>query len=271
MAMTDPSTSPKNAAFTMHQQQFICGIDNPLYEKFWNRVNRGQWEPETLQTFDTCLNENMVTVDIGAWIGPTTLYASRKCRKVYAFEPDAVAFAELKKNVANNNIENVELFNLAIDFQKSDRCLYKKTAFGDSMSSFIDVAGAAEFQKISSDRLDNLVAADVLAGDVFYKIDIEGYEYDLMPKLAYLFNNKKCILYLSVHPMILAGVAKGNRLLRSWNTAKKTLALRKALPFDQCSRSNIQLFYDIFMGVLFRRHWKLDNMSLLLSHGRGGR
>ena len=38
-----------------------------------------------------------IFIDIGAWIGPYTLIAASMGMKVYAFEPDKVAFQELKK------------------------------------------------------------------------------------------------------------------------------------------------------------------------------
>ena len=96
--------------------KFHCDTDH-LY--FWEKVNKKIWEPETIQLYNKLLNKNSTYVDIGAWIGPTTLYASKLCKMAYAFEPDPVAYKYLIENIHLNKLSNVAPFNLGINTQVS--------------------------------------------------------------------------------------------------------------------------------------------------------
>lgn len=48
-------------------------------------------------------------IDIGAGSGVITYALSKRCKKVIAIEPDAATAAKLRKNLARQKIENVEL------------------------------------------------------------------------------------------------------------------------------------------------------------------
>lgn len=68
---------------------------DPYHSKFWRRAGRGDWEPETFAVLDAHLRGDADYLDIGAWIGPTVLYAARKARHVWCFEPDPTAYRHL--------------------------------------------------------------------------------------------------------------------------------------------------------------------------------
>jgi len=61
-----------------------------VWSEFWERFDQGLWEPRTLQKL-SALRDGDLFVDIGAWIGPTTLAAAVNGARVLAFEPDPVA------------------------------------------------------------------------------------------------------------------------------------------------------------------------------------
>lgn len=63
----------------------------------------GAWEPHTFVLLDQHLRADKVFVDIGAWVGPLALYACTKPDvRVVALEPDTVALARLRRNLALN-------------------------------------------------------------------------------------------------------------------------------------------------------------------------
>ena len=69
---------------------------------YWNRVTAGGWEAQTFRVLRRFLRPEADAIDIGAWIGPTALYAAHFAQRVHAVEPDAAAHAELAANLAAN-------------------------------------------------------------------------------------------------------------------------------------------------------------------------
>ena len=86
--------------------------------EFWKKFEVNKWENETIQILEKYLTPETYFIDIGAWIGPITLYASKFANKIIAFEPDPVAFDILQKNIELNSnsdfYKKISLNKLAI-------------------------------------------------------------------------------------------------------------------------------------------------------------
>lgn len=78
-------------------------------------------------------------VDIGAWVGPTVIFAARKSKRVYCFEPDYVACRYLLWNIQMNGLSNVVPFNCALPGSTGMRRLgpFLGNGFGNSTTSLI--------------------------------------------------------------------------------------------------------------------------------------
>ena len=79
-------------------------VNQDGYESYWKLVNQGKWEPETFSVFDSNINKQTLFIDIGGWIGPTTLYGAQLAKKTLSLEPDPVAFKRLEENLNLNSI-----------------------------------------------------------------------------------------------------------------------------------------------------------------------
>ncbi len=159
---------------------------------FWERVSAGRWEPHTFDVFDRFLDPDHSCVDIGAWIGPTTLYAARLARHVHAIEPDPVAHAELAANVAENPAlqRRITLHRQCIAPRSGPVELYAGgmyhstgSAFGDSMSGMVPVGDGS---RQPSCRVEGVTLAEFFARHAiddcgFIKMDVEGGEFSLIP------------------------------------------------------------------------------------------
>ena len=77
-------------------------VNQDGYESFWDLVNKGKWETETFSVFDKYINNQTLFIDIGGWIGPTSLYGAQLAKKTLSLEPDPVAFKRLKQNADLN-------------------------------------------------------------------------------------------------------------------------------------------------------------------------
>lgn len=164
------------------------------YEWFWAQFADGSWEPSTFKIFDRFLNPEKNFVDIGAWIGPTTLYAAPKAKAVYAFEPDLIAHRHLCQNLDLNRITNVVPYPVAIANQWKGMNFGSKSVFGDSMSS--------EMWAKQNDVQVPAISLTAIVLDIapnFIKIDIEGGEKTLFEGSAIALAQMAPTIHLSLH------------------------------------------------------------------------
>ncbi len=191
---------------------------------FWDRVEAGRWEPHTLAAIDRLVDPRTTFVDLGAWVGPTALYAAGAARRVIAVEADPAALDQLRRNLAVNPdlAERIEVVPRAVHAREGHVTLGARRKPGDSMSSTL-LAGADrtwEAATVTPIELAAMVGADE---HVIVKIDIEGGEYDLLPTLAPLLDRVDAVL-ISFHPKILAAASNANEAARRTRAALAALA-----------------------------------------------
>lgn len=179
--------------------------DDPNFIDFWRLVDKGQWEGDTLGAICRLNSQSDTFVDVGCWIGPTTLYASTKYSRVVAIEPDPKAFAAVTENVQISQVSNVELHNLAISSNDNGLTIANHSeSGGDSMTSALLVgSGTPELSIISKSLLQMFDDCDIDRRAVM-KIDIEGHEFELlMAKQLDTIACRTSAILLSLHPQYL--------------------------------------------------------------------
>lgn len=173
-----------------------------LYRDFWDSVDAGEWEINTLNAIEAILAPGDIYIDIGAWIGPTVLHAARIASSVIAYEPDPVAADELRLNLQLNKLTNVEVRQLAL-FDRNGVMPFgggSHKNLGESVSSLvygqhcIEVPVRDAFEESKS---------DVFRACKLIKIDVEGAEYRLIPRLGEYIRDVRPALLLSVHSYAL--------------------------------------------------------------------
>lgn len=159
---------------------------------FWGRWSDGRWEPKSFEALDEYLTPESTFVDIGAWIGPLTLWAARRCARVVAVEPDAVANEVLFANVARNDLlDKVDIVGAAISDKDGAARLGARGAYGDSMSYLGDTGPG-----VPTMTPETLWAELDIENVALVKIDIEGGESRLVDHAAFL---RRQPLILDVH------------------------------------------------------------------------
>ncbi|MEM7441660.1 MAG: FkbM family methyltransferase [Pseudomonadota bacterium] len=171
---------------------------DPYHSKFWHKASCGAWEPETFSVLDAHLSNDKDYVDIGAWIGPTVLYAARRARHVWCFEPDPVAYRHLVWNLELNNIGNVTAFSVALGSGFGvARMASARGERGDSTTSLLhDGAHGTDALTIGWDQF----AAHVDLSNVsMVKMDTEGAEFSVIPTMLDWLKTVRPALFLSTH------------------------------------------------------------------------
>jgi FkbM family methyltransferase len=202
--MTDPGMAQPGAPRIVKVREAVLGVadDQPT---FWDKVESGLWEPETLALIEDQITPGTTFLDLGAWVGPTALYAAARGARVIALEADPVALAQLRRNLAVNPVlaRRIEVLARAVHATEGRVTFGARRKPGDSMSSVLVAPGAVTWvaEAITPAALAALVGAEER---LFIKIDIEG-----------------CRVLLSLHPAILATVLP--------NAAQRETMTRRAL------------------------------------------
>ncbi len=196
-------------------------VNQEGYEFYWNQVNEGQWEPGTFSVFDSNINNETLYIDIGGWIGSTSLYGAQLAKKTLTLEPDPIAFKRLQENVdLNLNIlshDKLKLINLALWSKETSITLIPSINFGDSSSSILRLSKDVDENHFKDKSLNvktltfNKLLKQVNLEEynkVFVKIDIEGAEYYLIDFLLKNLLEVKANLLVSTHPWLLQQKSK---------------------------------------------------------------
>ncbi len=174
------------------------------YEWFWKIFADGSWEPTTFKIFDTFLTKETVMADIGAWIGPTAIYAAPNVKKIFAFEPDTVAYGALVKNISLSGFSNIVPYPVAVSDKWGGMPFGARTAFGDSMSSTLWAKG----DQVPAISLETVLTD--LKPD-FIKIDIEGGEKTIFNNVRIALEKQQPTIHLSLHTPWFADDLEGYR------------------------------------------------------------
>jgi len=185
---------------------------------WWDRINEGTWESETLDVFDQYVSPDTTVVDFGAWIGPTIFYTAQIAKRVIAIEADPHAFASLERNLALNAGQawssKVTLESVCVSTPNDTGVMTMKSAdAGNSCSSLGEnvewaCGGVKEEWQVRCYTLPYLFAQRGITIDprspVFIKVDIESYECALIPSFYDWLVGEKFLptIFVSFHPQI---------------------------------------------------------------------
>lgn len=142
------------------------------------------------------LREDMVVMDVGANIGYLTLFFCKKVGPrgaVFAFEPEPDNYRELALTVERNQIEWCTTVNCACG--QSDR----EVSMALGLNGYIqpDNAGPVHCHMVS---LDSFVRQHEISRIDLVKIDVEGFEADVLGGMSEILRRQRPMLYVEVHP-----------------------------------------------------------------------
>lgn len=126
-----------------------------------------------------------VVVDIGANIGLRAMAFAKAARngRVIAFEPHPVSFARLKAHAEANHLHHLVPVRLGIGNARSSARLYEVVDTNPGMNRIIsdpDVESHFPSQEIEIDTLDRALASQDVTHVTHIKIDVEGYEMEVL-------------------------------------------------------------------------------------------
>ena len=152
----------------------------------WTILSTGTYEDEIGKLIRISLNPGETALDIGANIGLQSLRMSQAVSpagKVYAFEPLDYLRNKFKKNIDLNKATNVTLLPFALsDTAGETEFKVDPTGLNQGTFSLLNSDGT-HTQNVSIKIADELPEIAALKNLALVKIDVEGFEYQVLKGL----------------------------------------------------------------------------------------
>ncbi len=200
-----------------------------FFRQQWEEIGEGTAEPETYAIFNKYVDKNTTYIDLGGYMGGTCLYSAQLAQQAFAFEPDPLVFRYLQQNLAcNPQITNLTILNQAAGTQDGTVHI-KSTASGGNGGSSIMINDFKSSWEVKLIDLAKFINENHKAEKLFIKIDIEGYEYELVKQLIPRIIQHKPTIFLAMHPQIIANSIKGNSIMNKLQRRLKMIKAHKEL------------------------------------------
>lgn len=153
------------------------------------------------------IKENDTIIDIGANSGYYALLESQLANRgeVYAIEPVPKNMQLLKKNIELNDYKNIQVFPLAIGGENGEGKMYLYDK--GNLCSFTKNIQNKPTGKVTIPimTLDRFVEKCAFAYPTLIRMDVEGYEYEIIKGMANILkSNKPLILFIELHPFMMS-------------------------------------------------------------------
>lgn len=176
--------------------------------EFWKDEG---WERFTYYCIKNFSNSNKTFIDIGAWIGPISLVASKLNKNCHSIEPDPTSFSQLKQNISINNIQNVTCHNLAITNKTEILTLGNDEEIGTSNTR---INASKNLFKIQGKSLNEFINdLNISCNEIsMVKLDTEGAETSILQDS--FFDHYTGPLHLSIHTPFYTNVDESLHIIK---------------------------------------------------------
>ncbi|MDD3150254.1 MAG: FkbM family methyltransferase [Candidatus Gastranaerophilales bacterium] len=144
----------------------------------------GTYEPGILDVMKKTLYPGDIFIDAGANIGLMSIHAAKlvgENGKVLSFEPEPNTLKILNKNIAINNLKNISVYNCGLGSIEESQIIYDAICKNRGMASLMQSSEVKSGgTQIIVRKLDDILAENNLEKVKFLKIDVEGWELEVL-------------------------------------------------------------------------------------------
>lgn len=118
-------------------------------------------------------------IDVGANVGIYTCIVARTGKPVLAIEPQRQNLSILARNIALNKLDRIEVLPVGLSEQSGVATLY---GLGDvaSLDAEWNATGASYRENVTLSTLDLVLAGRFAGARLVIKIDVEGFEFEIL-------------------------------------------------------------------------------------------
>jgi FkbM family methyltransferase len=151
-------------------------------------------------------HKNPVFVDVGANIGIYSFINKDKNFKIYAFEPNPVAFLALQENLKLNNT-NTEIFDVACGSEEGNLFLTPVDIIWQA--GLVSITDTKTFLPTKVVKIDDIVKEKV----THVKIDVEGFEPEVLKGMERILMENTPTIFLEINEEFLKAYQWDTKLL----------------------------------------------------------
>jgi len=180
----------------MNLEFFI--YDSPGFKRF---LRDNPHENGEVKFLESVLEEGMNAIDIGGYIGVTTVVIAKKIGKrgkLYSFEPVPEYFNILNKNISSNGLKNVKIYQLAVSDQIGMANFYKNNA----SSSTVPQAGFHK-SRVNATTIDAFLQDINVKRIDLINMDCEGSELFVLKGAEKTLRRNKVKIFCEIHHPLL--------------------------------------------------------------------
>ena len=168
----------------------------------------GTHEPLSTKALQMELKQEMICLDIGANIGYYATMESHsvgKSGRVIAIEPFPINFSFLKRNMDLQKTSNYEVHNFAIGNVESEInfLISKKSNLSRVVQEGEKIPDGCELIRIPLKSIDKLVEEKKLEKLDLLRMDVEGYELQILEGSRNTIRKFKPMIQIEIHTKIL--------------------------------------------------------------------
>lgn len=165
-----------------------------LREMIQQGMFSGSYEPTQTSWFKQCLRPGDILIDVGASFGYyTTLGASLvgTTGQVFAFEPSPIASDLLEEMITNSMAKNIILTKAAVGKETGNVTLYLPVTRHLHSPSILESDPSFVPIEVPLIKLDDFAQLEDVPSIRLVKIDVEGYEPDVLSGMEGLIKEKR--------------------------------------------------------------------------------
>lgn len=191
----------------------LLGYTYQLYTRSayeWMRAHAVYHDKKIIEGLLQFLEPGMDCWDIGASIGAYSCILSLKNRPdgiVYAFEPENESRKKLRDNLGLNNATNTYIYDVALGNEEKELVLLLADDATAGTHKLDEKSGSlpGEKQVVKLTTVDHLIAQDNLKIPGVIKIDVEGWEEQVLKGARNTIQNQSCkAIMIEIHFSIYA-------------------------------------------------------------------
>lgn len=140
-------------------------------------------------------------LDVGTNYGTTILQFANlitKTGRAYGFEPDPVNFATCEDNLAQNDASNVSVENIGLGRERGEVSLVVNTESNRGGNRIGIPSTGQEWHKVKIWRLDEWADKNGIKKVDLVKIDVEGYEMEVLAGATQLLKRFAPVLFIEL-------------------------------------------------------------------------
>lgn len=152
-----------------------------IFPKYGLAPTFGRWEPDLQRLMVKVISPGEVAYDVGANYGIHTLLMSRLVGtdgRVCAFEPHPGIYKNCHENVVLNGITNAQMLQIGLGATNGN--IAYSEGIHEGNGHFIASLSEVTNMTLRCETMDGLVAAQKIPPPDFIKIDVEGFEGNVL-------------------------------------------------------------------------------------------